>query len=327
MAVEKSYARLGLFLVVVLVVVLATALLFIQRLRSRDVIEMVTYTTENVSGLDVSSPVRYRGVSIGRIAAVRVDPRMTSIIEIDFQVFLDRLLNVGVEAKHIKRIAETDVFKDLRAQVVSNPVTGEAYLLIDRPKNPPPPISLGFTPDRPYIPSMPTMLSTMQNRLPELIERAEGTLQVLREIITRIPDSLDRSDRFFINIERILQESQLPTLSADSREFFRKASAQIEQSSTQIDQITSQFDKLIGTGGTLVKFSEDIRASIKESDLPATTQSVREALNQTSLAADDLRRSLPAIRDSLAQLRELARLLAEQPESVVYGTRPPKEKR
>ena len=327
MAVEKSYARLGLFLVVVLVVVLATALLFIQRLRSRDVIEMVTYTTENVSGLDVSSPVRYRGVSIGRIAAVRVDPRMTSIIEIDFQVFLDRLLNVGVEAKHIKRIAETEVFKDLRVQVVSNPVTGEAYLLIDRPKNSPPPISLGFTTDRPYIPSMPTMLSTMQNRLPELIERAEGTLQVLREIITRIPDSLDRSDRFFINIERILQESQLPTLSADSREFFRKASAQIEQSSTQIDQITSQFDKLIGTGGTLVKFSEDIRASIKESDLPATTQSVREALNQTSLAADDLRRSLPAIRDSLAQLRELARQLAEQPESVVYGTRPPKEKR
>ena len=59
MAVEKSYARLGLFLVVALVV-LATALLFIQRM-SRAVIEMVTYTRDNVSGLDVSSPVRYRG--------------------------------------------------------------------------------------------------------------------------------------------------------------------------------------------------------------------------------------------------------------------------
>ena len=38
MAVEKSYARLGLFLVVGLVVILATALIFIQRLRSREVI-------------------------------------------------------------------------------------------------------------------------------------------------------------------------------------------------------------------------------------------------------------------------------------------------
>ena len=75
MAVERSYARLGLFLVVALVVVLATALLFIQRLRSQAVIEVVTYTTENVSGLDVSSPVRYRGVSVGRVTEVRVDPR------------------------------------------------------------------------------------------------------------------------------------------------------------------------------------------------------------------------------------------------------------
>jgi len=52
MAVEKSYARLGLFLVVVLVVVLATAFLFIQRWRSRAVIAMVTYTgIETISNL------------------------------------------------------------------------------------------------------------------------------------------------------------------------------------------------------------------------------------------------------------------------------------
>ncbi len=61
MAVEKSYARLGFFIVVTLVVVLATAVFFIQRLRSRAAIGMVTYTTENVSGLDVSSPVRLQG--------------------------------------------------------------------------------------------------------------------------------------------------------------------------------------------------------------------------------------------------------------------------
>ncbi len=98
MAVEKSYARLGLFLVVVLVVVLATALLFIQRLRSRAVIEAVTYTTENVSGLEVSSPVRYRGVSIGRVSEVRVDPRDV-IVEIDFEMFPDRLNTIGVERR------------------------------------------------------------------------------------------------------------------------------------------------------------------------------------------------------------------------------------
>ena len=61
MPVEKSYARLGFFLVVALLVVLATAVFFIERLKKRSSIPMVTYTTENVFGLDVSSAVRLRG--------------------------------------------------------------------------------------------------------------------------------------------------------------------------------------------------------------------------------------------------------------------------
>ena len=83
MAVEKSYARLGLFLVIAMVVIVATALLFIQRMRSREVIELVTYTQENVAGLDISSAVRYRGVPVGRVSNLQVEPGGRTI-EIDF---------------------------------------------------------------------------------------------------------------------------------------------------------------------------------------------------------------------------------------------------
>lgn len=51
MAVEKSYTRLGLFIVISLIVVLATVVLIIQRLKRHEVILMVTYTMEDVSGL------------------------------------------------------------------------------------------------------------------------------------------------------------------------------------------------------------------------------------------------------------------------------------
>ena len=315
MPVERSYARLGLFLVVALAVLVATALLFVQRARSRAVIEMVTYTTENVSGIDVSSPVRYRGVPLGRVTEVRVDPR-SSTIQIDFEVFLDRLNTVGANVKEIRKTADLQgMFPKLRAQVIGNPVTGEAYLLLDSPENPPPPLDLGFKPDRAYIPSMPTTLASIRDRVPEVLERAEATLQVLETIVGRIPDSLDRSDRFFTNIERIVQESDLPALSADSRKFFASTSVQIEQIATELDDVIGQHGKLM----TLV---EDARSALKTADLPATNQAARAAAEQTSLAADDLRRSLPAIRESLQQLRDLARQLNEQPESVVYGPRP-----
>lgn len=316
MPVEKSYTRLGFFIVVVLIVVLATAVLFIQRLKSNAAIGMVTYTREDVSGLDVSSPVRFRGVFIGRVTDVRVDPR-ASVIEIDFDVFLDRLNTIGADIKAVRQITDIGgVFPRLRARIVGNPVTGEAYLLLDRPENPPPPLELGFKSARPYVPMMSSTFAKIQDRLPELLDRADATLQTLTEIVTRIPNSLDRNDRFldnfehrsdqfFTNVEHIMQESQLPSLSADSRRFFTTTSGQMEQITSQIEQITSQ---------------------IKDADFPGTTQSARDAADSSRLAADDLRRSLPAIRDSLEQMRELARYLEEQPESVVYGPRPQHEK-
>jgi len=314
MGVERSYARLGLFLVIALLVVMATALLFIQRLRSQAVLELVTFTTENVSGLDVSSPVRYRGVPVGRVTELSVDP-FAGRIEIDFELFVQRLASIGFDAQQLQATALAGLFPNLRAQLVRNPVTGESYLLLDRVENPPPPLPLEFTPDRPYVPSMPSTLAVVQDRLPAVLDRAEATMQTIREIVARVPGSLDRSDRFFANVERIFQESELPALSADARTFFAK-------SNEQIAQLTSNVDRLIGTGGTLVTAVDDARAAFKDSELPETTKAVREALDTTSLAAEDLRRSLPAIRDSLEQLRELARMLEEQPESVVYGPRP-----
>jgi len=327
MPAEKSYARLGFFIVVTLVVVLATAVFFIQRLKSRAAIGMVTYTTESVFGLDVSSAVRFRGVPVGRVTGIRVDPKGT-MVEIDFEVFLDRLNTIGLDVRRIRTITDIGgVFPKARAHIVGNPMTGEAYLLLDQPENPPPPMELGFKPSRPYIPSMPSMFANLQDRLPALLDRlpavldrADATLQTLNEIVARMPESLDRSDRFFSNVERIMLDSQLPALSADSRQFFTTTSAQIEQ-------IRSQMDGVIGTEGTLVKFSEEARAAIKAADLPATAQSAREAADNSRLASDDLRRTLPAIRDSLEQLQELSRMLDEQPESVVYGPRPPGGKR
>ena len=314
MSVERNYARLGLFIAIALIVILGTALLIIQRLRTREAIAFVTYTTENVTGLDVSSPVRLVGVAVGRVTGIRVDPR-AGTVEIDFNVFTDRLTELGVSVSDIrKRIDIGGLAPNLRTQLMGNPITGEAYLVVDRPKSPPPPIVLGFTPTRPYIPSMPSPLKTIEDRLPPLLERAEGTLQVLREIIAKLPASLDRSDRFFTNVERIIQDSELPAFSADSRQFFTTTSA-------QIDRMTSELDGLIGKEGTLVKFTEETQAALRAADLPATSKLTREAASDSRLVAEDLRRTLPAIRDSLEQLRELARLLEEQPESVIYGPR------
>jgi hypothetical protein len=136
-------------------------------------------------------------------------------------------------------------------------------------------MTLGFTPTRPYVPWTPTPLATVQDRLPEILDRAEATLRTLAEIVSKVPESLDRSNRFFTNVERIVQDSQLPALSADSRKFF-------STTTEQIDKIATDLNRVIGTDGTLVTFVEDATGlRSRQADLPGTNQSARAAADQT----------------------------------------------
>ena len=326
MAVDKSYARLGLFLLVTLVVAVGTALFFIQRMKQRAAIEMVTYSDGSVSGLDIGSPVRFRGVHIGSISDLRIEPR-GSLVEIDFDVLVDRLTGLGANVARLKQETASGLVERLRAQVVSNPVTGEAYLLIDMPQAPPPGMTLAFTPARPYVPAMPTMMATMEDRLPALMERASRMFETIEKITNEVPGSIKRTNAFLDNIERIIRDANLPAMAGDTRKFFSTSSSEMARMSSNIERITADLDKALGPDGTLEKFVEDTNSAIAAANLEATTRSTREAMNQSSLAADDLRRSLPAIRDALAQLRDLARLLEAQPESMVYGPRPAKAKK
>jgi hypothetical protein len=177
MAVEKNYARLGFFLVVVLTLTLATALLFIQRLRSREVLELVTYTIEDVSGLDVSSPVRYRGVSVG-VSQTYEWTHVQNLLRSTSRCSLNRLNTVGFSAERIRKIVDLrGTFPKLRAQVKGNLVTGEAVSAAGCARQSPTSITLGFTPTRPYIPSVPNAVGGDAGTVAAVLERAEATLR------------------------------------------------------------------------------------------------------------------------------------------------------
>lgn len=313
MAVEKTQARIGFFVIVVATVAIGTLALFVERARDREVLELVTYTEQNVSGLDVGSQVRFKGVPLGRVAGVRITPT-GGVIEIDFEVFVDRMLSVGVDVERIRRLADSSDFGSFRAQVVSHPITSESYLEIDVPDNPPPAIALGFTPERPYVPSLPSNLSDVQSRLPTLLARIEATLETVEVVATRLPTTLDHADSFFTNVERILEESDLPATSAESRALF-----------ATLQRLSRDVERLAGEDGSMTKLVDEARVALEAANLPATAAAARSALEHGSLATDDLRRVLPPMVDALDQLRELARFLESQPESVIYGARPATE--
>ena len=237
MAVEKSHARLGLFLVVVARrSSLATAVLFIQRWqepggdRDGDLHHGERQRTGCLEpGAVQGRAGRPRHRAAGGPARRSMPSRSTSRCSSTVSTPSAR-----TSSCHPAHWRLEGMFPKLRAQVVGNPVTGEAYLLLDRPKNPPPPLELGFKPDRAYIPSMPTTLVGDTGPACRRCSNArKPRCRCSRTSSRRIPDSLDRSDRFFTTVERIVQQSNLPALSADSRKFFATTAGRSSRSTTE----------------------------------------------------------------------------------------------
>lgn len=298
MALDKDYTRLGLFLILAAIIVTGTVLFFVQRARARPSIELVTYTDQNVVGLRVDSPVRFKGVTIGRVQDIRVDAD-SRLIEIDFEVFLDQLRGLTRDD------GNREPKPDIRVQTFGNPITGEAYMNIDAPAEPPPPMDLDFEPERPYLPSMPSPFAEVRDQLPELIDRGLALVDTAEQIVARLPATLDKSDAFFTTADRVFRESDIPKLSDDLRE------------------TVADLETLLGDEGTLNTFLESTRSAVEDSDLPATMEDLRtvvgdarKSLDRANLAVDDLRRGLPAVLAAIEQLRALARLIEEQSEAI-----------
>jgi paraquat-inducible protein B len=305
MGAEKDYSRLGLFVIIGLIVVLSTVLFFVQRIRDRPVIQASTYTEESISGLNIGSMVRFKGVPVGRVNRVRLDPD-DGLVEVYFELFLDRLAQLGADVEEVQRLSVFGgIVSDMRVSIIGNPITGEAHLLIDTPVDPPPPLELSFQPKGIYIPYVRSVFTEITTQLPSLITRGEALFSKVETAMDRLPETLDRTDRFLANADRALEESDLPALSEEARLFFAATTSQVER-------LSDQFDRLAGEEGELTT----LLATMQQVELP---ENAAAALNQTSLALADLRASMPVIRESLEHLRTLAKLLEQQPDAFLYG--------
>ena len=87
METKLNYALVGLFVIVLGGALLSAVLwLTVGGTEKKQYDRYLVYFTESVAGLNPKAPVKYRGVEVGRVATIEIDPGNPERVEIVLEI-------------------------------------------------------------------------------------------------------------------------------------------------------------------------------------------------------------------------------------------------
>ena len=286
-----NHWKLGLFVVTGIATGVAALFWVGARRFHRESFQAVTYFDESVQGLEVGSPVKFRGVTLGTVSDITIAPDHRHV-QVTQDIYLDVVARLGLRTKAPKRDEEF-IAPNLRTQLVSAGITGVRFLQTDffDPERYPPP-KLPFEPPWNYVPAAPSTLKSVEeavieiaNRFPVLEDRAKDALVELRSTLGSV-------------------QKLAVMLQADDGAF-NQLLVRLRSAATRVESV------------------------LADARLGATTASLRDtsgAFGQTAAGIDDVRAdlqaSLVALREALESVRTLADSLQRDPSVLLRGPHP-----
>src|SRR6266851_1004177 len=182
METRANYVLVGAFVIVVLLAAFVSVLWLVGGQFQREGAIYDIYFRGSVSGLNEGAVVRYKGVAIGRVLSIRLDPENVERIRV--RVEID---------------SNTPIKEDAVAELEAQGITGLAFVQITGGSNASPDVQKREDKRYPIIASKPSRLEEVFISAPELLKRAtlvaDRLLLVLSDAnLAAITESLSRVD-------------------------------------------------------------------------------------------------------------------------------------
>ena len=297
---EANYTAVGAFVLLIATMAGLFVYWYAGNSDARDYKRYEIYFEGSVSGLSRGSTVRYLGVEVGRVSAIRIDKRASDrvqvIADIDSQAPISKETLASLSLQGVTGLLYIDLLANADPKRKMEPVPSEQYPVID---------------------SVQSNLDLFLASLPDLVGRAAEVADRASRVLS------DENLAAFNSTMRSIEQSAatLPATMRDAAEVV----AQFKATSADLRAAAAGARTLIDTSGPdLAAASERIR-KISE-NLAATTASLDRLMTAHH---DDLglflRDSLPEmerlVRDSrqaAQEFRELSRSLKADPSQLLY---------
>ncbi len=265
----------------------------------------VTYFDESVQGLGVDSPVKYRGVFIGRVESIAVAPD-SKLIKVILNIESGQQLDPNIVA-----------------QLKSVGITGSMFVELDQKKADEPDQSprLGFPSEYPIIASKPSEISGLYGGLNKVLEQVklldlEGISLQIKTTLENINQTVD--DANIQRISKTIESSfeRMEIILADQR--WDKILAAADSTLVRVEDLVSSKEQTIASAiDNFNRAMQNVNSLFDEGSalVSGADASVSELMKHLLIAA----RNLEKASDNLNRLMET---LADHPSQLMFGQPP-----
>jgi paraquat-inducible protein B len=312
-ALIGAFVAGAVVLAVAAILILGSGQLFVKKPH------FVLYFKGSVKGLNVGSPVNFRGVNIGTVTNIQLvmgasesEIRIPVTIEINPENFIrSNTLHRQMSAGSTENLAQL-IKAGLRAQLqLQSLLTGQLFIQMDFYPNTP--VELVGNTKYPEIPTIPTPIEKITRKLEnfpveQVMNDIIATTQGLQKLVNspELHKSIVSLNESLASLNRILQ----------SRDF-QAAIASLHAALDEFGSFARKADRQVGP------LSSDMQATLGEvrntmSQARATLESAQHLVSDQKLlyAVDN---ALAEITSAARGVRDLTDFLERQPQSLIRG--------
>ncbi len=324
MSSAGSHWKLGLFVVVGVVLFLTLLVALGAESLQKESVVYSTYFDESVQGLEVGSPVKFRGVTIGNVSAIDVAPDCRHV-EVRCGIIVGqlvslKLLDTSPKPPRLpfqkKAPATLAVPPDLRMQLDSAGITGVKFISMDffDIKDNPPPI-LPFPLPTNYVPAAASTMKNLEDsvtkalsRFPEIADQTVLAISRVNHMLAVIDDeklpqqagtALSRAGVVLSLLQTSLRQADIGKLGVDAHQTILALMG-------AIGHLDAMLASMGGERGLLVSAQ---RATDSVGDLAGGQSSVGVELAET----------LRGVREAADSVQHLAEALGTDSDMLVKG--------
>jgi len=204
------------------------------------------YFSESVLGLNLDAPVKYKGLSVGKVAYMGISGQNSEEVEVLVEILKDTPINTSTQA-----------------QLTSQGITGLSYINLSIDENiDAKPLVLRENDEYPVIRSVPSMLIKIENRF---IDISEGLTDTLQKTSSLLSNKNQDEMGVILNNTAIMLSKINDMLDENTIQDFKETMRNLKSSSEKIEKLIPRVDELVSKSG---RWEDDISAafgSIKNS--------------------------------------------------------------